>query len=1161
MATTNHDRVGRALDLLRTGLAPFVAREVTDRVKAQAVRMDAIRRFAEDPALADRPMIDWDASGLLRLMWETWNDVFRNTLGFTERSLVSELRTWRNKWAHQERFSSDDADRALDSAERLLTAVSAPQADEVAKIKMELRRLVFDEQVRGERRRAAGALVETAAAGGAGGGALEPWRALATPHQDVASGRYRQAEFAADLWQVHLGEGADEYRDPHEFFRRTFLTESLKGLLTTAVRRLAGRGGDPVVQLQTNFGGGKTHSMLALYHLFSGVAPRELPGADEVLAAAGADTVASPVRRAVLVGNKISPGNPAAKPDGTVVRTLWGELAYQLGGPEAFERVRADDERATNPGDTLRMLLERYGPCLVLIDEWVSYARQLHDGSDLPAGSFETQFTFAQALTEAVKVTENCLLVVSLPASDTTSGAGSPHAAEADDAEVGGLRGREALDRLRNVVARVESPWRAASAEEGFEIVRRRLFEPLAGPEAFKQRDVTARAFADAYRAQRMEFPSECRAADYERRIQSAFPIHPEIFDRLYTDWSALARFQRTRGVLRLMAAVIHSLWESGDRNPLILPSTIPIEDPRVQNELTRYLPENWTPVIEKDVDGPNSLPLRIDAEAPNLGKLSAARRVARTVYLGSAPTTAAAHRGIDDGRVKLGCVMPGETPALFGDALRRLAAAATYLYQDGARVWYATQPTVTKLAEDRAEELRRNPDAAAKELEDRLKADLRSRGGFDRIHALPHSGADVPDDLDARLVVLPPDYLCSRESGNAAETAAKAILESRGSAPRLYRNTLVFLAADRVRYQDLDEALRQFLAWASILKDKEELNLDPHQTRQAETRLQAADDTVTARLPEAYQWLLTPEQETPQSALVWQAVRLTGTGAGAGTGRGAASRVAGSGVGAAALAERADRRLRHDELLVTSLGGTILRTHLDGVPLWRGEHVAVRQLVEDFARYPYLPRLAGPEVLVRAISDGLALLTWEAETFALAEGYDEAAGRYRGLQPGGRTIDVPPESAALLVKPDSARRQWDAEAPPPAPPASPEAGAGPDKPPGAGEGTGAGTGPGSVTGEGTGQGTGAEPTPAASEKKARRFHGAVTLDTTRVGRDASRIAEEVIAHLSGLIGAEVTVTLEIEAEFPGGAPDNVVRTVTENSRTLKFGSHGFEES
>ncbi len=784
--------------------------------------------------------------------------------------------------------------------------------------------------MRGEKRKAGGSLIEAAATG-----TLKPWREVVTPHADVASGRYQQAEFAADLWQVHLGEGSDEYRKPQEFFRRTYLTESLKRLLVGGVQRLAGKGGDPVVQLQTNFGGGKTHSMLALYHLFSGANPGELAGVDAVLAEAGVKSLPK-AKCVVLVGNKISPGNPVTKPDGTVVRTLWGELAWQLGGKKAFARVKADDEKATNPGDVLRELFKEYGPCLILIDEWVAYARQLHDQSDLPAGGFETQFTFAQALTESAKLAGNCLLVISLPASDTQ---GSPHT-QADDAEVGGIRGREALERLRNVVGRVESSWRPATAEEGFEIVRRRLFEPLAGPDAFKQRDVTARAFADLYHAQSAEFPPECRGGDYEKRIQAAYPIHPEIFDRLYTDWSTLLKFQRTRGVLRLMAAVIHSLWEKGDRNPLILPSTVPIDDPRVQSELTRYLSDNWAPIIEKDVDGPNSLPLKIDGEQPNLGKLHATRRVARTIYLGSAPTAAAAHRGLEDRRVKLGCVMPGESPAVFGDALRRLAAAATYLYQDGPRFWYATQPTVTKLAEDRAEQLKRDPDKVAQELDERLRADLRRTGDFSRIHPLPRSGADVPDDLDARLVVLPADHPHTKEPGSAAETAARAILESRGNTPRLYRNTLVFLAADKVRLQDLDEALRRFLAWESILAEKETLNLDPHQVRQAETQKQAADGAVTARLPETYQWLLVPEQANPQAPITWQAVRLSGS---------------------EALAVRASKKLRSDESLVLSLGSTILRKHLDGVPLWRGDHVAVRQLVEDFARYLYLPRRRRP--------------------------------------------------------------------------------------------------------------------------------------------------------------------------------------------------------
>ena len=511
-----------------------------------------------------------------------------------------------------------------------------------------------------------------------------------------------------------------------------------------------------MVQLQTNFGGGKTHSMLALYHLFSGTAPKDLDGIEAVMAEADAKSLPT-ARRVVLVGNKISPGNPVTKPDGTVVRTLWGELAWQFaaGGAKeakkAFARVKADDEKATSPGDVLRKLFNEYGPCLILIDEWVAYARQLHDQSDLPAGGFETQFTFAQVLTESAKLVKNCLLVISLPASDT---AGSPHT-QADDVEVGGQRGREALDRLRNVVGRVEASWRPATAEEGFEIVRRRLFEPLADPAQFKDRDVVARAFADLYRTQHQEFPPECRDADYEKRIKAAYPIHPEIFDRLYNDWSTLVKFQRTRGVLRLMAAVIHSLWEKGDKNPLILPANISIDDPRVQFELTRYLSDNWVPVIEKDVDGPSSLPLRMDGDVPNLGKFSACRRVARTIYMGSAPLTQAAHRGLEDRRVKLGCVMPGESPAVFGDALRRLAGAATYLYQDGPRYWYSTQPTVTKLAEDRAEQLKREPDKIVKELDKRLKADLRKTGDFNRIHPMPHSGQDVPDDLDARLVVL----------------------------------------------------------------------------------------------------------------------------------------------------------------------------------------------------------------------------------------------------------------------------------------------------------------------------------------------------------------------------------------------------------------------
>lgn len=227
--------------------------------------------------------------------------------------------------------------------------------------------------------------------------------------------------------------------------------------------------------------------------------------------------------------------------------------------------------------------------------------------------------------------------------------------------------------------------------------MRRRLFQPLTDLQLFAARDAVVRKFAELYRGQAQEFPAACREGEYERRLKAAYPIHPELFDRLYTDWSSLDTFQRTRGVLRLMAAVIHTLWERQDASLLILPASVPIDEPAVQFELTRYMEDPWVPVIEKDVDRPHSLPLQLDRENPNLGRYSACRRVARTLYLGSAPTLYTANRGLEDRQVRLGCAQPGESVAIFGDALRRLTDQATHLYVDGRRYWYPTQPSVTR--------------------------------------------------------------------------------------------------------------------------------------------------------------------------------------------------------------------------------------------------------------------------------------------------------------------------------------------------------------------------------------------------------------------------------------------------------------------------------
>ena len=815
----------------------------------------------------------------------------------------------------------------------------------------------------------------------------------------------------------------------------------------------------------------------------------------------------------MIVGNKISPGVVETKSDGTQVRTLWGEIAWQLGGKEGYEMVRAADETATNPGDGLKDLFNRYAPCLILIDEWVSYARQLHERADLPGGSFDTHFTFAQTLSESAKNADRTLLVVSIPDSDI---------------EIGGDRGKEALDRLKNAIGRVESPWRPASAEESFEIVRRRLFETTVDPKLFVARDAVIRSFSEMYRTQSQEFPTECREADYERRLREAYPIHPEFFDRLYSDWSALDKFQRTRGVLRLMAKVIHSLWEREDKSLLIMPAHIPIDDIQVQSELTRYLDDNWVPIIEKDVDGPNSLPLEIDRSNPNFGRYSACRRVTRTIYLGSAPTIRAANRGLEDRRIKLGCVQPGESAATFGDALRRLTDRATYLYIDGNRYWISNQPNVTRTAQDRATQFMEEQHKIWEEIIRRLKSD-KQRGEFGGIHIALESTAYIPDDpnLGVRLVILGPKQPHSKSLDDSpARLWVEKMLNHRGNGPRYYKNTLIFLAPDKMNLDNLEKNVAQYLAWNSIIEDKDVLNLDSSQNKQATTKRDQTDKDVRNILNQTYQWLLIPEQPDPQGSIEWKETRLPG--------------------GEDSPILKASRKLIHEEHLIPIYAGSRLRLEALDNYLWRSvNHIDLKQLWEYLTQYIYLPRLKNSEVLLQAVKEGLAS-TVVKDNFGYAEGWDETAGRYINLAVF-KTITPSLSSHSLLIKPEVATEQIESTQPV-NPMASEE------------EATIAGTSSSisSVIPSKPEIST-PKPDPAGQKPILRRFYGTVELDPIRINRDASAIANEIIQHLTSLKNAQVKLTLEIEAEIPDGVPEDVMRTVTENCNTLKFKNQGFE--
>jgi len=1094
MAMTNSQRIRQGLELVRDGLAPFVEREF------QAAYGDGWKDMAKRSLPKEKDwkeadgVVQWEVYLVLAVLWNNWNSVFSKILGQAERTYVSELRDVRNRWAHQDPFTYDDTYRALDTMHRLLKAVSAAEAEEVHRLAQEVLRVQFEEQRRTQVRKKSAVALEGQPVQG-----LLPWRHVVAPHPDVASGRYQQAEFAADLALVHRGEASDEYGDPKEFFRRTYLTLGLEDLLRDGLLRLTGRGGAPVVELQTNFGGGKTHSMLALYHLFSGVPAQELAGIEGLLNRLELQSVPQ-ASRAVLVGTALNPGQSQHKPDGTATRTLWGELAWQLGGPEGYRMVAENDAHGVSPGsETLSELFKRYAPCLILIDEWVAYARQTYGKTDLPGGSFDANMTFAQAVTEAARGTPRTMLVASIPASQI---------------EIGGEGGREALVRIQNTFSRMESAWRPATAEESYEIVRRRLFEPIVDPKLFAARDAVVRAFINAYRQAAKEFPSGVGEKSYERRMQQAYPIHPELFDRLYEDWSSLERFQRTRGVLRLMATVIFELWERQDSGLLILPASIPMDAPTVQTEMTRYLEDNWRPIMERDVDGPEALPLKLDREnASTLGRYSAARRVARTIFMGSAPLAKTTNPGIDDRRVRLGCFQPGETAATFGDALRRLRDQATHLYSDGTRYWFSTQPSVTRTARDRAIQV--PLEDAWQEVVRRMRSD-KKRGDFAAVHVAPESSADVPDEKETRLVILGPEHPhVGRVEESEAKSAAWDILQSRGKNPRYFKNSLAFLAADKARLEDLTEAVRLYLAWDSIWREKEALNLDPFQSNQTESQRRQADAAVNARIREAFIWLLTPYQKDPMSPMELLETRLQGQDP---------------------PAERASRKMVNDGNLMVQFSATNLKLQLDNY-LWRDvNHLSVKKLWEYFASYLYLPRLKDSSVLIKAIQDGIGQIGWQ-RIFAYAEGYDEAKGEYLALKTGQNT-SVIPDGQSVLVKPEAAleqlRRERTIE---PLQVAQP---------------------PGTTT-------LPREPikeigTVIPPKTTPRRFHGTVALDPIKLTSSAGKVAEEVIQHLSAIMGADVKITLEIQAQVPSGFSDHVVRTVSENCATLKFIHFEFEE-
>ena len=1134
MAMNNRERVGKAFDLLSEGLRDEVD-EVMTRVYDTAdwpeawARADAQRRGGPQ-----RTLTKHDVQVQLRAITEEGYH-FKDVLSRAQQGFASELRETRNHWAHNEPFSSDDTSRALDTIERLLQAVgSVDSANDVRKIRLDLQRTVYEDQTRKQAKR-----VKVSLDPGSG---LRPWREVIQPHDDVARGAFTASEFAADLHLVRTGQATSpEYGNPVEFFTRTYLTEGLRDLLSRALRRMNGEAGaSPVVNLQTNFGGGKTHSMLALYHLFSGTPTKDFPQElQDLIAANGNSNLGTlDVKRVALVGTYLKAGSPILKDDGTEVNTLWGELAWQLGGREAYDMIAEDDRAGTNPGEALRTVIERYSPALILIDEWVAYARQLVTDKELPSGSFETQFTFAQSLTEIVRSVPGVMLVVSIPASDTgTAGSGS-------DIEIGGANGQLALERLQNVIRRVADQWRPSSKDESFEIVRRRLFqEPNA--EGLTTISAVARSFADLYRNNTALFPREAASSnnDYEKRIRASYPLHPELLDRLYEDWSTLERFQRTRGVLKLVSSIVHELWASNDTSPLILPGNVPLDATTVNTDLTQYLEDQWKPIIDSDIDGPGSTAQQIDLDRPNLGQRFVTQRIARSIFIGAAPRINSTRKGLDKQYLWLGTAIPNDALGNFGSAIELLAQRSTYFYEEQGHYWFDTQPSVTKTANDYAERLREDVETVWNEISRRLQGQEKARGVFDRVHVAPSSSADIPDLEDTRLVIAHPRHSRRKQDGadSATHVWVRDAIESKGASQRIHRNTLIFLLADKGQLESLEAATRSYLGWKKVQATGDSLNLSTQQRNQTDDWVRRLDQTVSDRIRDTFIWAVYPEQFDPAKPFELVADRVPDS-----SGR--------------SLAERVSAKLAREDQLVTDFGAPILGAtlHNELGAFWRdaGE-ISVGELWGYFTRYTYLPRLVRREVLDDAIQKAVTTVLVRGECFGIATSKDTESGRYRGLMvPPMDSASIQVTDSTLLIDVEKANEQIDADNEAAREAAARQTQETQESTETAGSMDFARTE--TPKSETDGRAT-LSSVESEIEAALARFFGSVKIDPDRYSRDIGNVTREVIDRLSGA-GAHLEITIDIQATKPGGFEEAEIRTIRENTRVLKFDpSSGFE--
>ena len=971
----NQDALYQALNIYRDAMRPFILRN-----------LKTVQGLAPEDRFQNEA--DIDIGNFPYLFREYWHDVFKHCFDPDRdiRSAVGIITEARNQVSHPgtEDIDASYALSRLHDIADVLGQINAPeQKQEVEAIRDKLLTRAaptVDTKPKLPRRKASD---------------LKSWRDVIRPNTDVIEGTFRKSEFAADLQEVFEGNAkTPEYGKTEIFFNQTYITPGLRELLVNTLKRLGSKGGNPVIQLKTGFGGGKTHSLIALYHLVTGIhGLKELPAegeyqrlreeiADILQHSAWDLNISLNVNVAVLVGTYLSTTDADETKQGDPLNTLWGMMANQLGGQDAYNIIRdAAHEGIAPGGKQLDALFEHVGPSVILIDELVAYVRNVQGVTR------ESIYTFFQALTQSVNRSENVTLVATLPEAKV---------------EAGGEGGMTALDTLESILERVDAVSIPLEVNNAYEVVRRRLFGPIMDE---MERDLTCEAFRKMYQNSRNEYPDNVSDQHYLQRMKDCYPIHPEIFDRLSENWIGIPGFQSTRGVLRIMATCISRLYQEQDPSLLIMPANLTLDDPALADEFTRQLAKsggNWDPVV-KEVDSHGSRTDQIDRNSQSFIEVgSAARRIARTIFLGSA--SSGALKGISERQIHLGVVEPGQGVAVYNDALNRMTGNLYFLYNLDDRYYFHTQENLNKVAIDRAEEY------TEVDIYDEIVSRLdRAIGRDPSVKVCPTSPSAVKDSEAIQYVILHPQAsLPSREKEKniASDTARKILTYSADDErQRTFRNTLLFIAARRDAIRDLINLVKKYLAWNSIMNGdvlhSALTTLEGARLDQTTENLESAEDAVTVALFKAYRWTLAPTQADPQT----NAYDFS---------------IADTKVDDRRIISRLREKFIDDDAIVTKIDPEIFAGTLQQY-IWSSdayqEHIEIDTLWELMAQNVYMPRMRDRSALVTCLREGVV-----ASTFGYASAYED--GDYRNFrfeeQIGGFRIDK--GTSAVLINPEMAK-------------------------------------------------------------------------------------------------------------------------------------------